>query len=209
MTVSPIRLALGEHLGRVLTPELACQIEASVIGIQVDKSIQPIQFGKFEYGNYSIQAEKFIDVLPELERLHAAQWAETEKARLGVAMNPNYAYMAEQERAGQLLQFTARDSDTWELVGNMRVYLYRDLHARQLTAKEDTFFVMPEHRGGFLAVRLWQFAEKSAVSIGVREVRFSSKLVNKADRMAKYLKYRPIGTEFIKVFNEIGQPVKE
>lgn len=199
-------MAMARRAGQALTPSVAADILADIFP---DKAYAPEQFGRLEYAGYSIQVEPFRMVLPELEVLHAAQWAETEKARFGVAMNPNYAYMAEQERAGQLIQFTARDAATWELVGNMRVYLYRDLHAQQLTAKEDTFFVLPEHRGGFLAVRLWQFAEKSVVSVGVREVRFSSKLVNKADRMAKYLKYTPVGTEFIKVFNESGQPVKE
>jgi len=201
-----ICIALAKHADQVLTQDVA---RAILDDIFPDLSYEPDHFGRLEYAGYSIQAERFTSVLPELESLHAAQWSETEKARLGVAMDPNYTYMAEQERAGQLIQFTARDSATWELVGNMRVYLYRDLHAKQLTAKEDTFYVLPEHRGGFLAVRLWQFAEKSVVSVGVREVRFSSKLVNKADRMARYLKYTPVGTEFIKVFNEAGQPVKE
>jgi len=198
--------AMAKRAGQVLTPAIAGDI---IRDLFPDKAFAPEQFGRLEYAGYSIQVEPFKMVLPELELLHAAQWSETEKARLGVSMNPNYAHMAEQERAGQLIQFTARDAATWELVGNMRVYLYRDLHAQQLCASEDTFFVLPEHRGGFLAVRLWQFAEKSVVSVGVREVRFSSKLVNKADRMAKYLKYTPVGTEFIKVFNESGQPVKD
>ena len=200
-----ICIALAKHADQVLTQDVA---RAILDDIFPDLSYAPEQFGRMDYAGYSIQAERFTEVLPELESLHAAQWSETEKARLGVAMDPNYTYMAEQERAGQLIQFTARDSATWELVGNMRVYIYRDLHAKQLTGKEDTFFILPEHRGGFLAVRLWQFAEKSVVSVGVREVRFSSKLVNKADRMARYLKYTPVGTEFIKVFNEAGQPVK-
>jgi len=197
---------LAKHADQVLTQDVA---RAILDDIFPDRSHEPDKFGRLDYAGYSIQAERFTAVLPELERLHAAQWAETEKARLGVAMNPNYTHMAEQERAGQLIQFTARDAATWELVGNMRVYLYRDLHAQQFSCREDTFFVLPAHRGGFLAVRLWQFAERSVVSIGVREVRLSSKLVNKADRMAKYLKYTPVGTEFLKVFNEAGQPVKE
>lgn len=201
-----ICFALAKHAEQVLTQDVA---RAILDELFPDLSYAPEQFGRMDYAKYSIQAERFADVLPELERLHAEQWAETERARINVALDPDYKHMAESERSGQLIQFTARDSATWELVGNMRVYLYRDLHAKQLTGKEDTFFILPEHRGGFLAVRLWQFAEKSVVSVGVREVRFSSKLVNKADRMARYLKYTPVGTEFIKVFNEAGQPVKE
>lgn len=198
--------ALAKHADQVLTQDVA---RAILDDIFPDLSYAPEQFGRMDYAKYSIQAERFADVLPELERLHAEQWAETERARINVALDPDYKHMAESERSGQLIQFTARDSVTWELVANMRIYLFHDLHAKQFCCREDTFFVFPKHRGSFLAVRLWQFVEKAAVSLGVREVRFSSKLVNKADRMARYLKYTPVGTEFIKVFNEAGQPVKE
>lgn len=197
-----ICIALAKHADQVLTKDVA---RAILDDIFPDLSYAPEQFGRLDYAGYSIQVERFKDVLPELEHLHAAQWEETEKARIGVAMNPDYAYMAEQERAGRMLQFTARDSATNELVGNMRFYRYLDTHAKQLCAKEDTFYVKPAHRGGFLAVRISEFAERSLVSTGVREIVFTSKLANKAHRMALFMKYTPIGIEFVKRFDASGK----
>lgn len=200
-----ICIALANRVGQQVTFEMAVSLIKELFP---DASHDPAQFGRLQYRGYTIHAERFRDVLPELNALHAAQWAETERHRVGVAMNPDTDYMADREAAGGLIQFTARDT-TGKLVGNMRVYISRDKHAQQLVCTEDTFFILPEHRGGFLAVRLWQFVEKSVVSIGVREVRFSSKLVNKADRLAVYLKYTPVATEFVKVFDEAGMPVKK
>lgn len=197
---------LAAHAGATLTMDVAKRIINSLFP---NRTIPPDSFGVFEYGAYAIQCEAFADVLDELSVLHEMHFAETERYRAGVQIKPDLSYMAEKERAGQMLQFTARVKATGELVGNMRVYLYRDLHADVLTAKEDTFFIVPTHRGGFLAVRLWQFVERAVLSVGVREIRFTSKLSNGADRMAKYLKYQPVGLEFVKVFNDAGQPVNK
>lgn len=188
---------LARHAGQTLTAEVA---GAMVRELFPDRSIEPARFGRRAYKGYVLQCERFADVLPELHRLHALHYAETEAHRAGLAMNPDYDGMLERERAGGLLQFTAR-TEAGELVGNMRVYLGTSAHTQTLFCTEDTFFVTPEHRGGFLAVRLWQFVEDSVRAIGVREVRFDSKLVNKADKMALYLKYRPVATKFVKMFD--------
>ena len=206
MSIPPLRLALGEYLGQVLTPEVACAIEAKA-ALTPDLRHEPTRFGLMHYRGYLVRCESFSEILPELHVLHEKHFAETEKHRAGVVMNPDYGYMKASERAGKLLQFTVRKGGF--LVGNMRVYLYHDLHAQQLTCREDTFYLLPEHRGSFLAVRLWQFVERSVLSLGVREIRFSSKLANKADRMAVYLDYTPVGLEFVKFFDEAGQLVKE
>jgi hypothetical protein len=200
-----LAIVMAKRIGQVITPDLAIDM---VLELFPDRSIPTDTFQAFEYGAYSIQCECLAHILDDLEPLHALHFAETERYRAGVHLSPNLEYLIDQERAGQLLQFTARVMETGALVGNMRVFLYRDLHAGVFTAKEDTFFVVPAHRGGFLAVRLWQFVERSVVSIGVREIRFSSKLINGADRMAVYLNYQPVGLEFVKIFDESGQPIQ-
>ena len=152
------------------------------------------------YGAYTLQAERFADVLPELHPLHERHYLETEKHRAGLALNPDYAGVLERERAGGVIQFTAR-TVLGELVGNMRVVIGTSSHTQTLFCEEDTFYVVPEHRGGFMAVRLWQFVESAVRSIGVREVRFNSKLANRADQMARYLKYQPVAQLFVKIFD--------
>lgn len=191
--------ALAAHLGSELTPEIAAAVCAQASQTP-DKSIDPDQFAPQIYSGYVIRVERFKDVLPELEPLHAEHWQETEKHRHGIAMNPDYEGMAERERAGRMLQFTVRKGG--ELVGNLRVYLKTSMHSQTMFAEEDTLYLRLAHRGGFLAVALLRYAEDALRAIGVREIRANSKLVNKADVLMRRLGYRAVAMQFVKVFKE-------
>lgn len=204
-------VVLAKHVGKPITRELAVEMVRELFP---DKAYPPDVFGTAQYKDYTFQAERMADVLPELHPLHQAHYDETELYRAGIAMSPNYEGMKEREHAGRLIQFTARDADG-ALAGHMRVYISPSQHTNTLIATEDTFYFAPEHRGGFTAARLWQFVERSVIAIGVREIYFDSKLVNKADAMARYLKYQPIATRFAKAIadppkaQECFSPLKE
>ncbi|MES2415082.1 MAG: hypothetical protein V4614_14845 [Pseudomonadota bacterium] len=186
-------------MGEVITMETA---KAMVRELFPDVSYPPDRFGAVIFEGYRFQAEKFASVLPELHPLHEQHYAETEDYLTGIPLDADYDAMQDDERAGRLIQFTARHVETGELVGNMRVYVSESRHNRKLFCTEDTFFVVPAHRGGFLAVRFWQFVEDSVRSIeGMRGVAFDSKLSNKADVMARYMKYTPVSTRHVKLFN--------
>lgn len=190
--------ALAARLGATINRETALDL---VNALFPDLSWKPERFGVCEYQGYTLQCEALAAVIPELHALHDAHYAETEKYRAGIPMDPDYEGMTEAERGGRLIQFTARDEVTGELVGNMRVKIYPSSHTQTLVCKEDTLYLLPAHRGGLLAVKLWQFVENAVVNVvGVREVRFTSKTANKADKMALYMKYEPVGTEFVKTF---------
>jgi hypothetical protein len=179
----------------MLTPELAIAMAREICATP-DKSIDPSQFFPVEYKGYLLAMERFSDILPQLHRLHERHYAEVDTS--GIPMNPDYAAAKEDEYTGRLMQFTARVKETGELVANMRVYLCMSRHTQTLFAQEDTFYVVPEHRGGFMAVRLWQFAEKCVIQAGAREITFDSKTINNADAMARYLKYQPVAIKFSK-----------
>lgn len=89
MLTSPIRQALGAHLGQVLTPDVAAAIELAACA-PVDESFDPERFGSVTSGDYTIQAERFADVLDEMHALHVLHWSETEKHRAGLSMRPDY-----------------------------------------------------------------------------------------------------------------------
>ena len=188
---------LALYAGQTITQALAVEMVGKLFP---DRSYDPAQFGWQDYKGYTFQAERFADALPELTPLHDAHYLETEKHRAGLALDPDFEGIKERERNGGLIQFTAR-TETGELVGNMRVVIGISAHTQTLFCEEDTFYVVPEHRGGFMAVRLWQFVEAAVRSVGVREVRFNSRLSTGADSMAKYLKYQPVALHFVKIFD--------
>jgi hypothetical protein len=197
--ITPLRKTIASHLGRVLTPEIAAEIELAV-ELVPDNGIDPEQFGVLTYAGYTIKVERFQDIQDELHVLHKLHWIETEKHRHGLEMNPDYAEFCRRERAGGLLQFTLRDGD--ELIGNMRMYLSTSIHTQTRYASEDTIFIRQEHRGGFAAMALMRFAEKCLLSLGIREIRGNSKLGNHADVLMRRLGYTPVATEFVKFFKD-------
>lgn len=196
MNISPLRQALGAHLGQVLTPELACAIE--VESATHHQAFDPAQFGHTERDGYSIQAERMAGIVHELHALHEAHWLETEKYRHGLELNPDYARYLAIEASGGLIQFTARKDG--QLVGNMRMFLANSLHTQTPVATEDTIFISPAHRGGFLVMAMLRFAETALLSIGVREIRSNSKLVNRADVLLRRMGYEPFAIQMVKFY---------
>lgn len=201
MMRSKVAIVLAANIGKVLTSELAINMAREICAAP-DQSRDPADYLPTEYRGYVLAMERFSEVLPELHILHQRHYLEVDTS--GIAMNPDYHAMRASEHEGNLMQFTARVKASGELVGNMRVYLGMSRHTQTLFAQEDTFYVTPEHRGGFMAVRLWQFAEACVVKAGAREVFFDSKTLNHADSMARYLKYKPVAIKFSKTIHTGG-----
>ncbi|MCH8180267.1 MAG: hypothetical protein IIA02_10855 [Proteobacteria bacterium] len=200
MDLHLLRLALSHFMGQQLTPELASRVEFIACGGE-DLSPDPAQFAPLVLGEHLVQVERMADTLDELHALHVEHWQETEKHRHGLALAPDYPAMLAMERAGRVMQFTARALADGSMVGQCRMYLSTSLHTRTLFAQEDTLYLRPAHRGGFLAVHLLRYVERVLVdAIGVREIRADSKLVNNASVLMRRLGYTPTAQQFVKVF---------
>ena len=161
------RHAMARHLGRELTPERAAEIERELF-IDDDQSHDPLSFGQAVYKGLTFRVERFRDIVAEIHPLHVEHWKETEKFSHGLELKPSYDHYEESERQGKLLQFTAR-TDAGALVGNIRVYLYTDIHTQLPGAREDTLYLSPEYRSGFAAIRFIQFVLQCLRAIGVRD----------------------------------------
>jgi hypothetical protein len=195
------RNAMVKYLGWEMTPEVAAAIEREAFAAP-DNSHNPTKFGVKEYKGLVFQAERFRDIVEEIHPLHQAHYQETEKHRRGLEMNPDYEAFIDYERDGRMIQFTCRDIESGKLVGNIRMYVTTSLHTGTLMATEDTFFVLPEYRKGFAALRFWQFMEDCLVSIGVREIYTDSKVVNKVNKLNEYCGYKHVANKYAKVFQE-------
>ena len=200
MDLHLLRLALSHHLGQQLTPELADRIEFIACAGE-DLSIDPARFEPAVAWDYVIQVERLRAITAEMHALHDVHWAETEKHRQGLPLSPDYRGMQYAERAGRLVQFTVRSQRDRQLVGGLRMYLGTSMHTGTLFAQEDTLFLLPAHRGGFLAIHLLRYAERVLVDhIGVREIRADSKVINNADVLMRRMRYRHVSNGFVKVF---------
>lgn len=198
MTRLHLALALARCAGKAVTKELASQILAEVFP-HGDHSIPVESFLPSAWQGYSLQAERISGNEAELRPLHDAYHRDTRV----LETDPDYdfARLREAEREGKVAMFTAR-TGTGELVGIMRIRVWRALEDRRLQACDDMFYVAPAHRGGMLAVRLWQFAERTMFDFGVREVTFDSLSINGAEKMARFLGYSQVAIKFHKVAQE-------
>lgn len=197
MNESQLMHALARYLGTTLTPEAA----AHILAIATAKALAPIdltQFGPVAVNGFVITCERFADIQPELHELHRAHWLETEKHLAGLPFNPDYEARAVREAAGLLLQVTMRCHGG--LVGHLRMDIAVSTHTGTRFAQEDAMYIDPEHRGGFTIMHMMHYAESCLLSLGVREIRASSKLVNSADVLMRRMKYKPVAIEFCKVF---------
>jgi GNAT superfamily N-acetyltransferase len=195
-TIAQFRAAILPHLGSPLTPEVAARLE--FVACEPDDRVDLTQFEPLTVGEYTIAAEPFDDILDDLHVLHARHWQETEKYRHGLPLDPDYGAMSEDERCGRMVQFTVRHAG--ELVGNLRMYLCLSRHSGTPLAYEDTLYIAPEHRGGFLGVHVVRYVEAAMRALGVVEIEFDAKLVNRAGVILKRLRYEPVATKFVKVF---------
>lgn len=199
-TLTTFRDCLSAHAGQELTPQL-CAILDGIVRFGPDRSIPLEQFAPGQHGQYRLGVERLSLILSELHELHQEHWAETEKHRHGLVLRPDYEQIIARERAGCLLQFTARAQDG-SLAGQLRMYLGRSLHTQTLFAEEDTLFVRPAHRGGLMVMGLMRYAEAALRQVGVREIRADSKLVNDAQVLMQRMGYQPVALKFHKMFQE-------
>lgn len=194
-----LRDALGAQMGSVITPEVAASIICAAVD-RADRALDPQGFPPRAHAGLVFQAESFRDALPELVPLHEAHYLETEQHLAGVALAPDYDYMAERERRGQLLQFTARDA-AGALVGNLRMYLGTSLHTGRRFAEEDTFYLAPPARQGMNALAFLRYAEDMLVQqVGVQELRANTKTINSAGALLTRRGFRHVANQFIKTF---------
>lgn len=169
-----------------------------------DAPIDIEQFQPIEHAGYTIEAVKLAHHYGELHELHRDHWQQTEKYRHGLALDVDYEAMRELERHGRLLQIVARREGA--IVGHVRMYLGKSMHTSLLHATEDTLYLQPEHRGGFVAIRMMRYAERCLLALGVRSIEANSKLISQreggpgADVLMRRLGYQPCAIQFSKVF---------
>ena len=187
---------LAKRAGETITQELAGALVREAFP---DKSIDLSQFQPAQCGRLVFHVERLAGIVAELHPLHELQWLETEKYRHGQGLNLDYAYFIEAEHDGRLLQFTARAAG--RLVGNMRMYLYRDLHTGHLAAKEDTMYLMPDYRAGRNSLRFLQYLERGLQTAGVRQITTDSKVSNPSvARLNEYMGFALVANQYVKFF---------
>lgn len=180
-----VSVALAKRVGQVLTPELAIALAREICDIP-DLSVAPGAAAVEVRGAYTYQVERLPDAYEELQAQRHAYLDECDPES---PRNIDWERLLGLSRTGSLVIFTARDAAS-ALVGSMWVWLTPSINSGRLSLTDDMLFVLPEHRKGWCAVWLWQYGERVAFGLGVREATVHSRLSNRTDRISRFCGYK-------------------
>lgn len=130
-----------------------------------------------------------------LARIH---WAGTKGFRRHEPFQPVLGRYLAYENARAFRAYTARDGE--KLVGYFGIYITPSMHSQRLTATEDTFFIHPDYRDGFNAIRFIKYVERDLFGLGVHEILFSCEIDNTvANKLLTFLRYTPVIQQYRKL----------
>lgn len=136
---------------------------------------------------------------PEIEAIGRAHWQETmEYYRGKQPYAPSYDRYNSYDKAGWLITFTARDSETGQMVGYSLMYLVPSMHTQTMIATEDTIFLLPEYRRGRNGLRFHQFIESELRERGAREIVVTAKPGSAACRLLEHIGFSVINHQYSK-----------
>lgn len=142
--------------------------------------------------------EPFAKVWDEWYELGLAHWKETEGYQDDPPAPRKDMYLKYAE-LGLFHIFTIRGPNG-QLVGHAGFYLTPSMHTGKLLAKEDSWYVAPAFRKGFMVIRFLRFVEKALREKGAHSCMMSTKLVNGAGRVLGYMGYKHIADVYLKRF---------
>lgn len=139
----------------------------------------------------TFQRESVKDVWGDVMPLARQHHRGTKNFRRHEPFKPLLSRYLAIENVGMFRGYTARCDGA--VVGYFGIYVMPSMHSQLLTATEDTFFIHPDHRKGFNALRFIRYVEQDLWALGVHEILFSHETDNfVAGRLLDVLKYESV-----------------
>lgn len=139
----------------------------------------------------------------EVDELARQHWLETEEYRHGQEYNPDWKRYLSSDAAGWYFMCTARPwaSCTMgaEMVGYGGMWAMPSMHTQKMIASEDTFFLLPDFRKGWNAIRFLKFIEAQCLERGAVEIGWTDKKGKGA--LLERLGYKVVASQWSKQVN--------
>jgi hypothetical protein len=132
----------------------------------------------------------------EMITLAHQHWNETQQYRHSQPFCPSFERYNQYDKAGWFLQFTARDNG--KMVGYAGLYLTPSMHTQQLICTEDTWYLLPEYRKGWNAIKFYRFMERECIKRGVVEICLTVPHSTGVSPIHKYLGFEKVSDQFSK-----------
>lgn len=115
--------------------------------------------------------ESLADCWDEMIGLAAKHWGETQGYRHNQPFAPSFDRYNQYALAGWFLQFTVRDPEKDNrMVGYGGAYVVPSMHTQRTIATEDTWYLLPEYRKGWNALKFFKFMEAEVLKRGAVEL---------------------------------------
>lgn len=221
MSFVDFQKAVQRNVNNALTPELATGIiQAAYNALQEEVTavakamnekaakeppppepklfdLRPLDMAFGKAYKFSLGSLRFD--LDALKLLHAEHWKETEGYRDSIPLDPDYAEMIEREARGSFFVLIAEHS-AHGVVGNFMGYLSRSMHTQKIVCREDTLFILPEHRKDGVGDAFVGYCHEFARFNGVSEVRLTTKTTNNVGKLAeRRWGYEHVANEYVKI----------
>jgi hypothetical protein len=144
--------------------------------------------------------EPLASCWPEVDALARQHWLETEEYRHGQKYSPDWKRYFSSDAAGWYFMCTARPFDTCvvrtPMVGYGGMWAMPSMHTQKTIASEDTFFLLPDYRLGWNAIRFLKFIESECLKRGAVEIGWTDKKGKGA--LLERLGYKVIASQWSK-----------
>lgn len=127
--------------------------------------------------------EKLQDVIEEARVLWILHWRETEMYREKEGFAPDIESLLSTERSGHSILYTARHDG--DLVGHLSFLIYKSMQTQRTNAVEEYFYLLPQFRKGFNALRLIKFAVNDLRELGCSGITMTCKTANDISPLLK------------------------
>lgn len=128
----------------------------------------------------------------EIMVLAHKHWNETQAYRHSQPFRPVFERYESYERMGCYVQFTARVEG--KLVGYAGLYFVPSMHTQEPICTEDTWYLDPEFRKGWTAIKFFRFMEDECRRRGVVEVTLTEPISTEVGIIHRRLGYKPVAT---------------
>ena len=146
------------------------------------------------------QHEKLVDIIEEMYPMLVDHFKEAEDGVVEdkeYRLNVDWSTYKRLEDIGVLYVLTVRDNG--KLVGYNWYVVHPSLHMMDCnTAHEDIHYLLPSHRKGWTAVKMFKFAEQFLKSKGANRIMIGVKVKGNRDKLFKYLGYEVTEKLFMK-----------
>jgi GNAT superfamily N-acetyltransferase len=145
--------------------------------------------------------EDLYEVKDEAAHLLEKHWEEIALNKEKIKLNPDWNAYDAMYKSGQLGIYTARKNG--KLIGYFVVVATPSLHYKDhLFAVNDIIYLDPEHRKGFVGIKLIKFAEEDLKKFGVSVFTINTKVHKPFDSLMERLGFNLIERVYSKYIGE-------